>query len=67
MLSLTKRRILQLLRDEGPMDHYQIAEHLSLSVRDIQGPIKSLAWAGYIVKHQKDRKHCNIWAFKTAP
>lgn len=67
MLGPVKRRILQLLRDEGPMGHYQIAERLSLTVKDIQGPIKSLAWGGYIVKYRNDRKHYNIWAFKTFP
>ena len=61
-----KRQILQVLEEKGPMNHYQIAEHLSLTVKDIQGPIKSLAWAGCIVKYRNNRKSCNVWAFKTS-
>lgn len=66
MTGIIKRQILDLLKTEGPMDHHQIAERLSLSIEDIQGPIKSLAWSGCIVKYHKDRKRCSVWAFKTA-
>ena len=66
MMGSIKRQILQVLKEKGPMNHYQIAEHLSLTVKDIQGPIKSLSYAGLIVKYRNDRKHCNVWAYKTS-